>query len=1211
MAESRFDDLEDHYYRLKRARETGEPAYQPEEPFVEQPPRSEEETIGSGQARRGGAYAPADLTWEEALDIQMGKAPKPEHVTPGGYLKEKLMYFPGLYKRYETATRAGGTQHGQQTYIDEAGNLVLAGGERVPTVEEAIGVSNEIAGFGVGLAQGPGLVKTLYQRFRDRYKRAPTKAEINTMVKGFEEWSASQPKPAATTPTTEGLRAWRAAERNIETQNAIEKLRLAKEATEQARKAPGIASRFPRMLELPPATSEAIAREARAPTVPEPMSRRVIEAPAAPEQGLLPVAEPEVPRIMMQPAMRDLETGRVVIGPRERPPSGPPTIREVTGVRTGETPLPRDFRAGPSRSERIGSAGWRKEMPDSIDDPTFTLRDVDGDVKAHVIEVEVPEGSVPGKAPSTIWEAREADGKSLGFFETPEEATKAASDKFYPPIAGGSYSDDFPPIAGGSVGERKLVPDPEPPRTGPGVYPEPTPDALEPYSIIKGVQDKYLKGYTAAAEYMGPKIAQAKIAIRMFSPTDIARVYPAFGDLVWTTKKAGRTITERADNLVAQRKNIVKAIGPDEFTRLMKLKDEGKILDTTPEVGQLIDEIYGTMFDYSGDLKTTGILEGGYQRRLKDSQELRGVKAIDVNEYTTKDIDRIAPPSETKLKDKLTGDEAYTVENIDRAIRALARRSVMGTKMKPGYMAEIRPFLERLADKPEVIKDEIDAYVNYFIGAPGARSPYVMQQWADRLRRLQFASKIGGNLTSPIWNLGQQFLTATETDAKSFGKAWANVVKHGKNKLTGQEPDQHFVNLLDRLGLTHEMESADIMSDVGRLPSSALAKIDKGMAKFNDIAGWGFRAVESKLNRPIAALAGYYDGVARGMSDKDAIEYGKKIMDKTQFTGGQADLPRLFRSAGGGAVGQFKGFTIKYAEYMKNNAADFVRAGVDPRLNWQERKDAVRKFAKFWGSQVAVGGVGTIPFVGDDLKEQLEGSPLDIHKGLGGMLGLDLTRQYGIGVLPVKKLTDLWYQLPGPTFNAVQDTIAVLTGSHAGDGLDIEKVGKPLTWDEWERKLVRLLPGGVEGARILETVKTYMAGGEKRKALTPKQAFGLEAPSGHKLSEIERDNVMQMILDAHIRGSDVERESEIRMDEAEKTTIENQAKRDAAELYAAGKREEAGRVLRDAEKKLGRKPNTLRPSLQGLRNARRAQRETPLERLRKQKAKKGEVVPRP
>jgi hypothetical protein len=764
-----------------------------------------------------------------------------------------------------------------------------------------------------------------------------------------------------------------------------------------------------------------------------------------------------------------------------------------------------------------------------------------------------------------------------------------------------------PPVPPPTPTTRPDVP-PPPPVQGPSPHP------LEPYKIIQDVMDKrgaYTRAYERGEAWWREKSAQAKSALGLSTPIDISRVYPEYGELVEKTIEASKIIRNRADDLVAQRKMLVKSIGPDEFSRVMKLLDENKpLIGVTPDIASFATQFYQTMQEYAVSLPNKPFLKDGFHSRLKQSLILRGAKATDIGEYVTEDISRILPAERGKnlkarLAHPLTGDEPYTVDNIDRMIRAVARSSVLKVSpTSPGYLADIKPLLEVLKDKPDLIVKEVDGFVNYFIGAPGARSPQALQRWADRLRAIQYGSKIAGNITSPIWNAGQNFLTFAETDIKSFGKAWADIGKDWNARLTGGQRDPKLLDIIKRGGLEHELASTSILSDVGTLPTDLLNKFDVGVAKFNDVGGMGFRFVE-RHNRLAAFLSGYNDAIARGLDDAAAIVNGKKVMAKTQFTGGEVDIPKLFRKAGMGTAGQFKTFVLKYGEYMKDNAADAAKALVDPRLSPEERIHNLKKFGKFWGSQIAMGGTAVVPGVpfvlGDWLKEQ----PEVVQHGLGAMIDIDLGRQFGIGVLPVEKLTDFLYNVPGPTLNTAQDIAAIMSGRHTGAGLDFTGAGRDLTWDEWERKLVRLAPAGVQTARILEAIKTFRNEGEKRKALTPREAFALEAPSGRMMSEVTADWVRELI---GFREPRRERERDITAAAREEEAIDRKARMDAAELYNAGKYTEAQVVLQKASKKLGRE---IFMSPSNIESAYESRYKTATEKLRERRARQGIVIPKP
>lgn len=197
-----------------------------------------------------------------------------------------------------------------------------------------------------------------------------------------------------------------------------------------------------------------------------------------------------------------------------------------------------------------------------------------------------------------------------------------------------------------------------------------------------------------------------------------------------------------------------------------------------------------------------------------------------------------------------------------------------------------------------------------------------------------------------------------------------------------------------------------------------------------------FKQSEGLIRRG-TVLAAYDNGIKRGMSHKEAIEYAKDIDRKANFDYSVADAPNIFRR--GSVISQlllqFKKYPIKELEAM----SDFM-----PLLS---KNTSAKQKALFWGSYFLLAGLLQIPFFDlfDDMSKLFLGtSPKDkamtyimkycsdhpALKSLGqiAMYGLlapadiDISYRAGIADVLPSKMSDL----AGPTFGTIANTICNL-----------------------------------------------------------------------------------------------------------------------------------------------------------------------------------------
>lgn len=91
--------------------------------------------------------------------------------------------------------------------------------------------------------------------------------------------------------------------------------------------------------------------------------------------------------------------------------------------------------------------------------------------------------------------------------------------------------------------------------------------------------------------------------------------------------------------------------------------------------------------------------------------------------------------------------------------------------------------------------------------------------------------------------------------------------------------------------------------------------VPEGMEKIRAIVGFLWNRMELG-NRKHAVLSGYVKGRAKGMTEKEAINYGLDVNYKTQWPYGKLGMPMVFRRPGGRLIGQFSSYTIKQIELL-------------------------------------------------------------------------------------------------------------------------------------------------------------------------------------------------------------------------------------------------------------------------------------------------------
>lgn len=301
-------------------------------------------------------------------------------------------------------------------------------------------------------------------------------------------------------------------------------------------------------------------------------------------------------------------------------------------------------------------------------------------------------------------------------------------------------------------------------------------------------------------------------------------------------------------------------------------------------------------------------------------------------------------------------------------------------------------------ERPNIVDEGLRQYAKAYIDQYAGKPSYsAADDWMERKKNavpwlrdkklsaariagiataVQYHAKLGFNLFSPILNLTQTIINTVPAAGaiRTFG-----VLPKGAAAVLLPNALNPFVRDMGRLRRSGVLDS--LMTKFERPQFTGLT--EKGAKAL----GFLFEKTE-QFNRATAFLAGYTDAIEKGLKETDAIAAGRAMVRTTQFFSGRLDAPLFSRTPIGKVVMQFKTFTIKEVEFVR----DLPPAGK----------------AKFALWSVLLGGLATLGIV--QALTALLGKDSDVVEmidefqetwNVAGFLGADhLAKQFGIYIVP-------------------------------------------------------------------------------------------------------------------------------------------------------------------------------------------------------------------
>lgn len=670
--------------------------------------------------------------------------------------------------------------------------------------------------------------------------------------------------------------------------------------------------------------------------------------------------------------------------------------------------------------------------------------------------------------------------------------------------------------------------------------------------------------------------AKTKLPMSM---THVAKNDPVFSRMVKMTLDARSSEFAMAEDWVMRLKKIAKSLGGEKpFQDMVHRIDRKLPLD--PSQGQAATQ-FRELFDEMAKANSLDpshpLYEAGYVPHLRNYIEIIKTRIRQSDDWVSQDVLKGFPthsrPYYTKARKLTTPGEKYDLDTMIGHAKAAARGATWGTEIHHGLLKDLEPLLLKLDDRPQWKQEFIANWLNHAMGHPNYRGSEFAQKMGNTLRRGEFARTIVGSVTSPIYNSFQRILSTAEVSVK----AAAQAVRDEARWLAGSE---------DVVKLVKEAKIPLESLGPGKLETEALGggRVNKALTYVTDKGGAAFGFAE-RQNRIYTLLAGYHNARGMGKTHEEALQAGRDLIQKTQFTPGPADRPAMLRSEFGQTAGQFSYFKIKMMEYMWNQFADLTKRGAGGPLS-PERRAAANKLLKFWALTGAIGGPATLPFVGDWLEKNAD------WKGIAPALGVAAKDQLGMGAVVPKDLQSFMFYVPGPFANHVRDAITAATG------FDVFQPG------EGEQNVASRVRAGTRSFPVagvqLERIRRGLSvdtGGTERQPQTAGEGLGVFA--GHPIPD-ERPIVQEdaSALKQGLGLQDPEQQKGYeRMTEVNRLAqIHNRAMSQAAQAKAIGDNAGVARILREAENDLGLPHGSLKISKQSIKAQREAARKTPLER---------------
>lgn len=330
--------------------------------------------------------------------------------------------------------------------------------------------------------------------------------------------------------------------------------------------------------------------------------------------------------------------------------------------------------------------------------------------------------------------------------------------------------------------------------------------------------------------------------------------------------------------------------------------------------------------------------------------------------------------------------------NLDPALEVISKKS---QDMELSQFNYVKNYIDRVNMRPTGTDTLIDNSLKQipFIGYRLGVRP--VANLSKSARQMVYRGTLGLNVSTALKNLSQGANTYAKLGEKYTTKGYFDLFRNWKS------------DELEKVGILKD----DLIQDKNiNFYKTATDKLDKGLFYLFETA--------EKINRGAAYYGAKAKALSKGLGEKEAVEYGKKIVRDTQFTFGSIDTPPILQSDIGKTLGQFQSFSLKQAEFLTELATNKDWAGL----------------ARYVGA--------TLAFI----------------YGIGEMFGMepkDTIPSFRVGVPPTLE-------------TPVTAAKALLGGK--------DQYGQPLDYKDVLKSGVKFIPGGTQLKKTYEGLRAYNQG---------------------------------------------------------------------------------------------------------------------------------------
>lgn len=464
-----------------------------------------------------------------------------------------------------------------------------------------------------------------------------------------------------------------------------------------------------------------------------------------------------------------------------------------------------------------------------------------------------------------------------------------------------------------------------------------------------------------------------------------------------------------------------KRVGKDSNERIFKWLD-GQAIDLRPEELAVANEIKSWLAQWADRLKLP-----------KDNQLSHYITHIFDKELIAKEFDEdlakiIADKIPGSVYDpfllKRLGAKGYKQDTwaaLDAYVKRGTRKAHMDPvlekiKEKTGASLDmsnieksqykyIQRYIENINMRPTAVDESIDNFIKSIPGIGGKLGQRPVTALTKMLRQMTYRGMLGANPGSALRNLSQGINTYAVLGEKHTLLGYAKLLNKGN---------------FDELTREGVLNAGFIQDRALSSAKKGLERLDKGLFVFFDAA--------EKINRGAAYFGAKSKGLAKGMSEKEAIDYAKEIVRKTQFSFDSIDTPVGMSSDIMKTLFQMQTFTVKQTEFLAEMAMNKDIAGL---------------------ARYGIAGLAFVYTIGQAF----------------GMEPKDIIPMFRIGTPPSLKLP-------------VEATKAMLgTNDKYGNPRDLKKKVTDVA-----KSAIGLIPGGIQAKKTFEGVRAIQEGGSYDKA---------------------------------------------------------------------------------------------------------------------------------